>query len=144
MSLPFAVWFDRCIGKWNSERRYIFNMKTQKPTNLTTIFDLQRSGEDHFGYSIEWRGNTEGIMDFRLDGATLKRSRDYFGDGAHDSVMSMIDHDTLVTTTQYDGLIFREEIRLLRADTVRLRQTIGFDEKTLETRLVGQYFETLL
>ncbi|NBR83004.1 MAG: thioredoxin [Flavobacteriia bacterium] len=44
--------------------------------------------------------------------------------------------------TQYDGLKFREEIRLLADDTLRLRQTVGFDENTGVPTLVGQYYET--
>ena len=53
----------------------------------------------------------------------------------------MIDEDTLLLHTHYDGTIFREEIRFLKGDKYALRQTIGFDDVTGETKIVGQYYE---
>ncbi len=137
----FLNWFDRTVGDWSSERRYIFNMKTMKPTNLTTKFSIEH-GSEPSQYLVNWTGQTSGTMDLTVDNGVLKRSRDYFGEGRHDSCLSLIDPDTIVLHTQYDGLIFREEIRLLFNDTVRLRQTIGTCETTGEVRIVGQYYET--
>jgi len=133
-------WFDRTCGSWTSERRYIFNMKTMKPTNLTTRFSIL-PGERGNEYRVIWDGQTNGTMDLILEGGHLHRSRDYFGDGSHSSKIEMIDDDTIVLCTQYDGLKFREEIRLLADDTLRLRQTIGYDEVTGVPKLVGQYYE---
>lgn len=139
--MTFQQWFDRTCGTWSSERRYIFNMKTMKPTNLTTKFTID-PGERGNQYVVNWQGQTSGIMELTLEGDLLHRSRDYFGEGAHTSRLERIDDDAIVLHTQYDGLKFREEIRLLAEDTLRLRQTIGYDEVTGAPRLVGQYYET--
>lgn len=133
-------WFDRTCGTWTSERRYIFNMKTMKPTNLTTDFTIDH-GDRGNEYIVSWQGQTSGTMELILEGDHLHRSRDYFGEGSHSSKIEMIDDDTIVLRTQYDGMKFREEIRMLAADTLRLRQTVGFDEVTGAPKLVGQYWE---
>ena len=138
--MTFQQWFDRTCGTWTSERRYIFNMKTMKPTNLTTKFTID-PGELGNQYVVNWQGQTSGTMELTLAGVELHRSRDYFGEGAHTSRLERIDDDTIVLLTQYNGLKFREEIRLLAEDTIRLRQTIGFDEVTGAPKLVGQYSE---
>ena len=52
----------------------------------------------------------------------------------------MVDDDTVVLITEYDNQQFREEIRLLHNDTVRLRQTVGFSGDRVT--VVGQYYET--
>jgi len=139
--MTFQKWFDRTCGTWTSERRYIFNMKTMKPTNLTTKFTID-PGERGNQYVINWQGQTSGTMEVTLEGGLLHRSRDYFGEGAHTSCLQRIDDDTIALYTQYDGMKFREEIRLLAEDTLRLRQTIGYDEVTGVPKLVGQYYET--
>jgi len=139
--MTFQKWFDRTCGTWTSERRYIFNMKTMKPTNLTTKFTID-PGERGNQYVVNWQGQTIGTMELTLEGGLLHRSRDYFGEGAHTSCLQQIDDDTIVLHTQYDGMKFREEIRLLAEDTLRLRQTIGYDEVTGVPKLVGQYYET--
>ena len=138
--MTFQQWFDRTCGTWTSERRYIFNMKTMKPTNLTTKFTID-PGERGNQYVVNWQGQTSGTMELTLEGDQLHRSRDYFGEGAHTSRLERIDDDTIVLRTQYDGMKFREEIRLLAEDTIRLRQTVGFDENTGVPKLVGQYWE---
>lgn len=149
-------WFDRCVGKWTSRRRYIFNMKTMEPQNYVTNFEIKagepwkRLGDndgDVIDYNnqwiVTWTGETEGEMVLTLSdyGTTLSRSRDYFGKGAHDARIKVIDKDCIVLHTAYSGMKFREEIRFLANDTLRLRQTIGYDENTGEPRLVGQYYE---
>lgn len=138
--MTFQQWFDRTCGTWTSERRYIFNMETMKPTNLTTEFTID-PGERGNQYVVNWQGQTSGTMELTLEGGQLHRSRDYFGKGAHTSHLERIDDDTIVLRTQYDGLKFREEIKLIESDCYRLRQTVGFDENTGVPKLVGQYWE---
>ena len=138
--MNFINWFDRTCGTWTSERRYIFNMKTMKPANMTTNFTIE-GGELGNQYVVNWTGQTSGTMELTLDGDQLHRSRDYFGEGAHTSQLEQIDEDTIVLRTQYNGLKFREEIRLLADDTLRLRQTVGFDENTGVPTICGQYYE---
>lgn len=133
-------WLHRTTGQWRSERRYLFQPGTSsKATNLTTNFTvgvLDRSNE----FRVEWEGQTSGTMDLRLEGDLLHRSRDYMGNGAHASKVQLLDEDTLLLLTSYDGLNFREEIRFLQNDVYRLRQTVGTDDNGV-ARIVGQYFE---
>lgn len=136
-------WFDRTCGTWRSERRYLFNMETLKPTNLTTNMVIS-PGERSNQYVIQWQGRTSGTMELEIGDGFVSRSRDYFGEGAHDSLFRMIDEDCIVLTTEYDGIKFREEVRLLAADTVRLRQAIGCNKETGVPVLCGQYYETRL
>lgn len=134
------TWFRRRTGAWTSQRRYLFAPK-MKPTNMTTDFTI---GEGERGniFIVSWTGVTQGDMELVLEGNICHRSRNYLNDGADPSVISVIDEDTLVFNTEYDGMKIREEIRLLQSDTLALRQTVGIDKKTLRTVIVGQYFET--
>lgn len=132
-------WFQRRVGSWVSERRYLFNPAEPKPVNMTTKFNVSKKASK---VVVDWTGQTSGTMDLVINGTTLERSRDYFGSGSHDSTMSMIDEDTLLLHTHYDGTIFREEIRLLKSDRIALRQTIGFSDTTSETLIIGQYAES--
>ena len=133
-------WFHRCEGSWRSERRYLFKpTKSSKPSDMTTDFTIEpqeRSNE----FKVSWTGQTTGVMDLRLEGDLLHRSRDYLGNGAHASRVEQLDEDTVVMYTSYDGLNFREEIRFLQSDMYRLRQTVGTDDNGV-ARIVGQYFE---
>lgn len=133
-----ALWLNRRIGSWRSERRYIFNMENPKPVNLTTNFTVEQLGA--LRWQVTWSGQTSGVMELNLEGDLLHRSQDYFGSGAHSSRVSLIDEDTMLFHTHYDGTIFREEIKYLKADYA-LRQTVGFDDVTGKAKLVGQYFE---
>ena len=132
-------WFRRTCGEWTSERRYMFAPKL-KPVNMTTNFTISEG--NHGKFIVDWTGQTAGQMVLTLDGDTLHRSRDYFGDGANSSKVEVIDHDCIVLRTQYDGCRFREEVRMIEEDCFRLRQTVGYDLETGQLRLVGQYFET--
>ncbi len=134
----FANWLDRRVGSWRSERRYIFNLKTGKPSNMTTNFTIDKVGA--LRWQVSWAGPTSGLMELNLEGNLLHRSRDYFGPGSHPSRVSLIDEDTLLLNTHYDGLIYREEIRLLKSDYA-LRQTVGFCDRTGEAKIMGQYAE---
>lgn len=78
-------------------------------------------------------------------GDELKRSRNYFGateEDGNSSCIEMIDADTICLTTSYGGSTYREEIRLLHNDSIRLRQTIGISNTTNQPTLIGQYYET--
>lgn len=131
----------RSVGDWSSERRYLFAPKL-KPVNMTTEFKLDELAYGVF--QVVWDGQTSGTMELRLDGDILHRSRDYFGDGANSSKIEMIDRDCIVLRTEYDGMRFREEMRLIEEDCFRLRQTVGYNVKTGQLVLAGQYFETRL
>lgn len=134
-------WFRRTTGKWTSQRRYIFNMKTKKPTNLTTDFSIGACTEGDWDYTVVWTGQTNGTMNLKLLGNELHRDVGYFSEEPTTSLVRLIDADTIVLSTQYSGMKFREEIRLLNDDKLRLRQTVGYDDRTGEVRLVGQYYE---
>lgn len=129
----------RTVGDWSSERRYLFAPKL-KPVNMTTEFKFDELAYGVF--QVVWDGQTSGTMELTLDGDTLHRSRDYFGDGANSSKIEVIDHDCIVLRTEYDGTRFREEVRLIEEDCFRLRQTVGYNLKTGQLVLAGQYFET--
>ena len=131
----------RSCGNWTSERRYLFAPKFQ-PVNLTTDFTIEERQDGKF--VANWKGKTEGEMVLDLQGDVLHRSRDYFGDGANSSFVKMVDQDCIVMKTSYDGCRFREEVRLIEDDFFRLRQTVGYNLKTGQLVLAGQYFERRL
>jgi hypothetical protein len=138
MNTAVLTWLRRSCGKWRSERRYLFQ-PDGKPVNYTTLMDI-REGERGNQFIINWEGKTSGKMEVTLDGNVLVRSRDYFGDDAHDSDVEMVDDDTIVFTTTYDGVTYREEIRLISNDQYRLRQTFG-TKADGSFALAGQYTE---
>ncbi len=128
----------RSCGSWTSQRRYLF-APAMKPVNMVTEFTTAEL--PHGKFQIDWTGNTTGQMILTLEGDTLHRSRDYFGDGANSSKIEVIDSDCIVMRTQYDGTRFCEEVRLIESDMFRLRQTVGYNLKTGQLVLAGQYFE---
>ena len=132
----------RTCGKWTSERRYLFAPKF-KPVNLVTEFEMAELDLGN-NFLITWTGQTSGEMTLTLEEDILYRSRDYFGDGANNSLVEVIDENCIVMTTAYDGTRFREEVRLIEEDCYRLRQTVGFSLETGKLVLAGQYFETRL
>lgn len=129
----------RTCGSWTSERRYLF-APSLKPVNMTTEFTISEG--NHGKFVVDWSGQTEGQMVLTLEDDTLHRSRDYFGDGANSSKIQVIDQDCIVLRTSYDGMRFREEVRLIEEDCFRLRQTVGYDLETGQLRIAGQYIET--
>ena len=140
-------WFNRRTGRWTSSRRYLFDLGKKdslKPVNLTTEFTFGACTEpdDQWDYEVIWTGQTEGTMRLKLLGNELHRSIGYFTSEPTVSLVSMIDADTLLTSTSYDGQRFREEIRFLHEDKLCLRQTVGFNQETHEPTLVGQYSES--
>ena len=132
----------RTVGDWSSERRYLFAPKF-KPVNMTTQFKIDELA--HGVFQVVWESPTgEGTMELTLDGDVLHRSRDYFGEGSHSSRVEMVDTDTIAMYTEYDGIRFREEIRLFEEDCFRHRYTVGINVKNGQLALQGSYWETRL
>lgn len=131
-------WLKRSCGKWRSERRYLFS-DAGKSVCYTTHMVIS-SGDSDNEFTIEWTGKTQGKMEVALNGNRLERSRDYFGDEAHDSEVEMVDKDTICFNTSYGGLSYREEIRLLCQDRYRLRQTFATKDDG-SFGIAGQYCE---
>ena len=67
--------------------------------------------------------------------------RNVFHEDYEPPKVQVIDEDCVVWHTSYNGMTFREEIRLLENDTVRLRQTVAKKDSNGAVFLVGQYFE---
>ena len=136
----YTGWFRRTTGRWTSERRYLMGPK-KNPLNLTTEFSIGALTEGDWDYQVNWTGQTNGTMNLKLIGNELHRDIGYYPEDPTVSRISLVDIDTLVLSTTYGGRRFREEIRLLEDDRLRLRQTVGYDENTNEVIVVGQYFE---
>ena len=135
-------WFRRCLGSWTSQRTYLFAPQ-MKPVNLVTDFTVDEGLRGN-QFVVNWQGQTSGTMELELNGLILDRSRDYLGDGANSSAITMLDDDSIVMRTSYDGLNVRESITLLHDDCIRLRQTVAIEASTGKVRLTGSYFETRL
>ena len=136
MEDKFVAWFKRSDGNWTSSRRYLYGPK-RKADNYNTQFSVNTVGKT---VKVEWDGEaSDGYMNLMIDGSVLRRDRGYFTDEPTDSHMTMVDDDTVVFVTTYDDTTYREEIRLLFDDTVRLRQTVASSGDKIN--LVGQYFE---
>ena len=135
----YQSWFARSVGDWVSDRRYLYYAPGKEPKvqNLVTNFTIADRGEGEF--CITWTGQTDGEMVVQVDGATLHRDIGYFSNEPTDSALSRVDEDTVVMVTTYGGVTYREEIRLLENDTLRLRQTVGM--KGDQMVLAGQYVE---
>ena len=132
----FSNWFSRCTGNWVSYRRYL-TLPAKKNDTYATEFTI---GVDGDKVSVNWDGDaSSGSMNLTLDGSTLHRDIGYFTDEPNDSKLESVDLDTVVMHSEYDGMKFREEIRLLNDDKNRLRQTVGF--RRGKPFLVGQYWE---
>lgn len=137
MNSRFAEWFDRRVGDWKSQRRYLY-VQADKVKQIDTTFSVTAAGDS---YVISWDSGDqgEGEMVVTPVGNELYRDSGYFSDEPTTSVLRYVDEDTIVMQTCYDGNEFREEIRLLYNDTVALRQTIG--SRNGKVTLVGQYVE---
>ena len=132
----FFNWFLRSQGTWKSYRRYL-TLPAKKDDSYTTEFTIKFNGDT---VNITWDGDaSSGEMNLILEGDVLHRDIGYFTDEPHDSMLESIDEDTIVMYSKYDGMEFREEIRLLCDDKARLRQTVGFRKG--KPFLVGQYWE---
>jgi hypothetical protein len=132
----FSSWFVRCQGHWKSYRRYL-SLPAHKDDSYSTEFSITVN-EDNV--NITWNGDvSSGDMNLTIDGDLLHRDIGYFSDEPNDSKLTLLDEDTVVLHSAYDGMEFREEIRLLDDDKHRLRQTVGY--RNGKPFLVGQYWE---
>tara|TARA_Y100000768_G_C23817236_1_gene604735 strand:+ start:286 stop:705 length:420 start_codon:yes stop_codon:yes gene_type:complete len=132
----FSNWFSRCQGNWVSYRRYL-TLPGKKDDTYATEFTIAVDGNK---VSIKWDGDaSSGDMNLTIEGDVLHRDIGYFTDEPNDSQLTRLDIDTVVLLSEYDGMTFREEIRLLDNDTHRLRQTVGYRKG--KPFLVGQYWE---
>lgn len=132
----FSNWFSRTQGDWKSYRRYL-NLPGKNDQSYNTQFTIKADGND---INVSWDGDaSSGEMNLTIDGDVLHRDIGYFTDDPNDSMLDLIDEDTLVLYSSYDGMEFREEIRLLCEDSARLRQTVGFRKG--KPFMVGQYWE---
>lgn len=148
---PFKAWFERTVGSWVSERRYLYFTPKGPLTQLVkTRFVTTATGDNK--YEVAWssdfidlhgapiRKATEGNMRLELHNDLLVRDIGYFSKEPTTCRLELIDDDTTVFHTSYGGSKYREEIRFV-GDNVRLRQTVGWSEEG-ELQLSGQYFET--
>ena len=135
----FSNWFSRCQGNWVSYRRYL-TLPGKNDDTYATEFTIKVDGDK---VNISWDGDaSSGDMNLTVDGDVLHRDIGYFTDEPNDSQLTRLDIDTVVLLSEYDGMTFREEIRLLDNDTHRLRQTVGYRKG--KPFLVGQYWEEKL
>ena len=133
----FIKWFERSNGNWTSSRRYLYGPK-RKADNYTTNFSVNTEGSR---VAISWEGEAgEGDMNMIVDEHMLRRDSGYFSDDPTDSAMTMVDDNCVVFVTSYDGVTYREEIRLIDEDKYRLRQTVATRDDGAVI-IVGQYFE---
>jgi len=132
----FSNWFSRCQGDWVSYRRYL-TLPGKKDDTYATEFTIKVDGDK---VNIKWDGDaSSGDMNLTVEGDVLHRDIGYFTDEPNDSQLTRLDIDTVVLLSEYDGMTFREEIRLLDNDKHRLRQTVGYRKG--KPFLVGQYWE---
>ena len=135
----FGIWLDRSVGgEWTSHRRYLYFNSGQEPKSVELVTTFTVELVTPLVWAISWNGQTQGRMQIELTGKTLHRDIGYFSSDPTDSYLEMIDEDTVVTTTTYGGVTYREEIRYL-GDDLRLRQTVG--RRDGEMVIAGQYVE---
>ena len=73
--MKFDDWYERSCGNWVSYRRYFYG-PSRNPDNLEVNFSITQVGEE---YSLRWWSDrNEGVMDFKLVGETVVRSRSYY------------------------------------------------------------------
>ena len=148
---PFTSWFDRCVGSWNSDRRYLyFNDRGSITQLIKTRFVTTATGENK--YEVAWSSDvvtptgeimaeaSGGTMRLELHNDLLVRDIGYFSKKPTECRLELIDDDTVVFNTSYGGSNYREEIRLV-GENIRLRQTVGFTDIG-DLSIAGQYFET--
>ncbi len=139
----YSNWLKRSEGSWKSYRRYLYGNPLENPKiqNLETEFDIVGHPGNPLSFTINWYSDqgTTGTMTVTIDGSTLYRSRGYYTEEETTTHLSVIDCNTVVFESSYNGMDFREEIRMLNNDTMRLRQTVGY--KNGEVIISGQYIE---
>jgi hypothetical protein len=144
----FREFMRRSSGNWDSTRRYVYtekNVISNLKSNLTV--DFVKEDQDEFQVDLSWETYnekeklvSEGSMITVGNETELKRNVGYMTDDATVCSVKMIDDDCVVFNTEYGGMRFREEIRLVENDSIRLRQTLGFKNEN-DLFLVGQYLE---
>lgn len=146
----FRNFMKRSAGEWNSQRRYLYP-KTNQINNLRSdlVVEFSNENEENFQVNLSWKTHNDknkvvshGTMITIGTEEELQRSVGYMTEDATVCSVKMIDDDCVVFETSYSKMRFREEIRLLENDTIRLRQTLGFEDGKEEPFLCGQYFET--
>jgi hypothetical protein len=145
----FKNFMKRSSGEWISHRRYFYT-KNNKITNLTSdlkVDFVSENDDDTFQVNLNWTTyneneiESEGEMITIGNQNTLRRNVGYFSDQETLCQVTMIDGDCAVFNTSYNGMRFREEIRLLEQDTIRIRTTLGFKDTETVPFLCGQYLE---
>jgi CpeS-like protein len=138
-------WFERSAGEWISNRRYFYESSGKNQLVKSELkVELKPSEEREFAVELNWdsKGDVEStgtmLCEFDENKNILYRNIGYMTDEATYSEVTMIDNDTILFKTEYNDMIFREEIRLID-DNVRLRQTLGWKRNTVF--LAGQYYE---
>ena len=141
ITMNYKDWFDRCVGSWESHRRYLMGPKKSLDNLITNFETVTRSD---YEWAVLWSSDrNEGEMGIILDEeqGVVRRSRNYFDNGEGTVTrLERIDEDTVVFYSSYGGADYREEIRFL-GDDFRLRQTVGYKEGTNKIFVVGQYAE---
>jgi hypothetical protein len=138
----------RSVGEWTSNRRY-FYPKSNKVTNLRSDLkvDFVSETDSEFQVNLFWKTYNESELESEGEMITigtenqLRRNVGYFSDEETICDVLMLDGDCAVFNTSYGGMRFREEIRLLEQDTIRIRTTLGFKDGENQPFLCGQYLE---
>ena len=149
-SEKFRSFMHRCTGSWNSNRRYYYPKpnKSQLLTSQLNIEEVEACPE-FFLYKLSWDTKDSETQEPVSDGQmlvkgydlTLERDVGYFTQEPTICAITVVDNDCIVLNTAYSGMNFREEIRLLQDDTIRLRQTLGFKDGSNLPFLYGSYLE---
>ena len=145
----FRNFMKRSSGKWNSQRRYIYtdkNVISNLKSDLSV--DFVREDDNEFQVDLKWKTFDEkgkviskGEMITIGNEEELKRNVAYMSEEPTLCKVNMVDDDCVVFDTTYSGMRFREEIRLVENDTIRLRQTLGWKKDNKTPFLCGQYLE---
>lgn len=146
----FRNFLRRTAGEWISHRRYLYTDKGIIDNSRSNLeVEILSDTGDVVRSRLAWQTSdintekviSEGEMVTETDGLVLKRDIGYMTKDETECNIHMIDDDCVVLHTAYSGMKFREEIRLLEGDTIRLRQTVGKKDATGQVFLVGQYYE---
>ena len=146
----FRDFLRRTAGEWTSHRRYLYTENGVIDNSRSNLeVEILSDTGDIVRSRLAWQTSdvhtekliSEGEMITETDGEVLKRDIGYMTKDETDCKIHMVDDDCVVLNTAYSGMKFREEIRLLEGDTIRLRQTVGKKDSTGRVFLVGQYYE---
>jgi hypothetical protein len=125
--------------------------KTNQISNLRSdlLVEFVSENKENFQVDLSWKTHNEkdkvvshGKMITIGTEEELQRSVGYMTEDSTVCSVNMVDDDCVVFETCYSKMRFREEIRLIENDTIRLRQTLGFEDDSTSPFLCGQYMET--